>query len=144
MTDSSLSKLIEEAEALLTNASDYAKRPMLVGHVEECEIYNFRSIAPVDTAPVAYLPDLADARLFARAPALITSLIDALKEQVELNETQAQSIREFQTEQKIMRAAINTALRHLEGRSLRTTEQAVEQVRDLLLDAITPKGETKS
>lgn len=68
--------VVAEARELLSRTSDAAKRVMLVGRVTRCEIANFPSIAPADTAPVAYVADAADAQLFARAPNLLNTLCD--------------------------------------------------------------------
>lgn len=71
--------LVIEARALLRGATDYAKRPLLVGRVTRCEIGNFASIAPKHFPPVAYVADRADAEMFARAPELLSALCDEVE-----------------------------------------------------------------
>ncbi len=65
---------IDEIRVLRSGITDAAKRHMLISRTKSCQVSNFPTIAPFDTAPVAYVADEADARFFAAAPAIVDFL----------------------------------------------------------------------
>lgn len=77
----------------------------------------------------------------ARAPELLSSLCNELEEQRRRNQTQADSIMEFQEEQRRMREAIEAAIRWINCEPV-LDDDGIEAMR-LLRAAITPKGEKK-
>lgn len=139
--------LIAEARELLAGADDYvyAKTPMLIGRVSHCEIQGFATIAPANAPPVAYVADHGNARLFARSAEIVSSLCSALEEQQELNRVQAESIRCFQAQEKVYRAAITRMLNAFTPFASEDTERWREEheAYEAARAAITPKGEAK-
>lgn len=150
-SDNSLSKLIEEARALLADATPAPWYVWIPGEdtaEEEVVVHGGPRNAIICRTDDVDDEDKDNANLIACAPGLITSLADQLQEQVDLNRTQVESIVEFQREQKLLRDALrDTAIKaHIGFRHEGAWEECgwieCEERRRLLDGAITPKGET--
>lgn len=66
---------IKERRAKITDYAVNASRRPLFGRTISCSVENFPTFAAPDSAPVAYVADMADARFYAHAPEDVDCLL---------------------------------------------------------------------